>query len=623
VIEKIERAVLEGGLFAVAMPRGNGKTSLCEVACLWALLIGKKDFVVLIGSDLTHARTMLDSIKTELETNELLLADYPEVCYPIHRLERIYQRASGQLYKGDSTLIHWTADEIVLPTIPRSKSSAGIIRVAGIESGIRGMKYKRADGDAARPDLVLLDDPQTDESAKSVPQVRNRLGILNGAILNLAGPGKKISGLMPCTVIYPNDMADQILDQEKHPIWKGERMKMVYRFPDAQKLWDQYGELRENSLRADGDGSVATAFYRENRKAMDAGAVVAWEQRHDPDELSAIQHAMNLRLRDEVSFFSEYQNEPLPIDAYLSTGQLNAEQIKNKLSGLDRGRIPEQVQFLTMFVDVQSKILFYTVAAWESDYTGYIIDYGTFPQQNIPYFSLHRVQVPLSQIFRTEGLEGSIYAGLKALVEEKMAKEWVRDDGTVMNIDRCVIDANWGQTTDVVYKFCRQSVYSAALLPSHGKYFGASSVPMGDYKRKPGDRIGLNWRIPARSGAKRLVRYVVYDTNFWKSFMHSRLCVSMGDKGCLSLFGNTPAAHEMLADHMTSEYFIRTEGRGRAVEEWKLRAENAENHYFDCVVGATMAASLLGVALPVLGGGDKDQFHKKRLKLSELRPKRR
>jgi hypothetical protein len=33
VIGRIENAVLEGGLFAMAMPRGSGKTSLCETAC--------------------------------------------------------------------------------------------------------------------------------------------------------------------------------------------------------------------------------------------------------------------------------------------------------------------------------------------------------------------------------------------------------------------------------------------------------------------------------------------------------------------------------------------------------------------------------------------------------------
>jgi len=55
VIAKIERAVLEGGLFAMAMPRGSGKTSICECACIWAVLNGHRDFVCLIGSDEGHA----------------------------------------------------------------------------------------------------------------------------------------------------------------------------------------------------------------------------------------------------------------------------------------------------------------------------------------------------------------------------------------------------------------------------------------------------------------------------------------------------------------------------------------------------------------------------------------
>jgi len=79
VIAKIEQAVLEGGLFAMAMPRGSGKTTLCEMACLWAILIGARGFVALIGADEEHAANMLDSIKAELENNELLLADFPEV----------------------------------------------------------------------------------------------------------------------------------------------------------------------------------------------------------------------------------------------------------------------------------------------------------------------------------------------------------------------------------------------------------------------------------------------------------------------------------------------------------------------------------------------------------------
>ena len=38
VIAKIEQAVIRGGLFSMAMPRGSGKTTICECACIWAVL---------------------------------------------------------------------------------------------------------------------------------------------------------------------------------------------------------------------------------------------------------------------------------------------------------------------------------------------------------------------------------------------------------------------------------------------------------------------------------------------------------------------------------------------------------------------------------------------------------
>jgi hypothetical protein len=39
---------------------------------------------------------------------------------------------------------------------------------------------------------------------------------------------------------------------------------------------------------------------------MDAGAEVAWPERFKHDEVSAIQHAMNLKLQDEAAFFAEH-----------------------------------------------------------------------------------------------------------------------------------------------------------------------------------------------------------------------------------------------------------------------------------------------------------------------------
>jgi hypothetical protein len=53
----------------------------------------------------------LESIKTELDANDLLLADYPEVCHPIQALDGIANRCNGQLYQGERTHIGWTARE--------------------------------------------------------------------------------------------------------------------------------------------------------------------------------------------------------------------------------------------------------------------------------------------------------------------------------------------------------------------------------------------------------------------------------------------------------------------------------------------------------------------------------
>ena len=69
------------------------------------------------------------------------------------------------------------------------------------------------------------------------------------------------------------------------------------------------------------------------------------------------------------------------------------------------------------------------------------------------------------------------------------------------------------------------------------------------------------------------IRHVVYDTNFWKAFIAARLLVPMGDRGCLSLFGRDPEVHRLFAEHLTAEFRVRTEGRGRVVDEWKLRPE--------------------------------------------------
>jgi hypothetical protein len=129
----------------------------------------------------------------------------------------------------------------------------------------------------------------------------------------------------------------------------------------GEKLWQQYVQLRAEGQRNDRGVKEANAFYRANQKAMDAGTVVARPQRHNPDELSAIQHAMNLKLdHGEAAFWAEYQNEPKP-DVEEQDTLLTADQIAAKTNGMKRGELAVGVSHLSMFIDVQGAVLFWMV----------------------------------------------------------------------------------------------------------------------------------------------------------------------------------------------------------------------------------------------------------------------
>jgi phage terminase large subunit GpA-like protein len=393
---------------------------------------------------------------------------------------------------------------------------------------------------------------------------------------------------------------------------------MVYAFPSSEKLWQEYTKLRAEGQRTDRGVDEANEFYRVNQLDMDAGAVVAWPQRHNPDELSAIQHAMNLKLdQGEAAFWAEYQNEPKP-DETGDDSLLSADVIAAKTNGMKRGVVPVGVNHLTMFIDVQGALLFWMICGWEDDFTGYVLDYGAYPDQRQEYFTLRDARRTLMVVHKGTGQEGAIYAGLEALTNDSLARTFRRDDGAEMKIERCLIDANWGNSTDVVYQFCRQSAHSGIVMPSHGRYVGASSIPFSDYKPKRGDRIGLHWRVPGLQG-KRVVRYALIDTNYWKSFIQARLAVPMGDHGCLSLFDG--CNHRMLSEHLTAEYRVKTSGRGRELDEWKLRTPGADNHQLDCAVGCAVAASMQGAVL--FGTDVRGGSRKPRLRLSDLQGRRR
>lgn len=600
-LDSVETRILDGGRQAIAMPRGSGKTSVLIAAAEWALLYGHRSFLALIAAEGDAAEELADGIRIDIETNDLLAADFPEVCHPVRALEGINQRANAQTIGGKRTHLRWKGRTLIFPTVAGSRSSGAIVRVAGITGRIRGMSVTTAEGKKRRPDIVLIDDFQTDDSARSAAQCAVREKIISGAILGLAGPGKKSAAFASCTVIDEGDSADRILNPSLHPRWRGQRCKLVYAWPDsktATDLWAKYLEMRSDEL-ADGDEyhPKATEFYRKNRKAMDTGARVGWEARKLPHELSALQHAYGLRDDNPETFDAEFQNEPKKAAAVDAGGVrlATSDLLVLKTSNLNRGTVPDGAQWITAGIDCQKSSLWWTVAAVDEDFRGQVIDYGIFPDQNTrAYLTLADIKRTYAQLFEIDDEGAALQAALTALADDLFGRRYNTADGQTMRLDSCLVDAgNW---TEDVYEFCRGT--DLAILPSLGVGVTAKQTPWSTQKKKRGERRGFGWVMPKVRGT-RSARHVNIDTNEWKTALNRAWLAAAGSPASWQLFAGRPVDHRQFADNLTAEFPTQTTGRGRTLLEWSKRP-GRDNHHLDSTLLAGVAAVILGAAPPAV-----------------------
>jgi hypothetical protein len=604
-IAKMQRAILEGENFAIAMPRGTGKTTLVIAAVIWAILCGHKRYVALIGADRDAAQKLLQGVKVELETNDILMNLFPEAVHPIRRLEGIANRCRGQIYEGQRTYIAWTAKQIQFATVPKRgeegrTASGAIIETAGIKGKVRGMQTALPTGEIARPDMFIVDDPQTDASAKSRTQVKSRLDVITGTCPGLAGPGQSISGFVTCTVIAEDDVADQLLNPQKFPDYQGERFQLVYEWPDEIDLWERYSTIYRESM-ARGEGlKRCNAFVMAHWDALHAGSRVAWDERKRKDEVSPLQHAYNLCIRLGDTFWSEYQNQPRSYDD--AEDLLSIDEIQARTNGFKRRQVPPGANLLTAFIDVQNECLYWVVLAVQTEtFSAWVIDYGAWPEQVSNYWTKRTLGRKLSTKYGG-GREGRIRAGILELLDYLCEHDWVMSDGTTgLRIAQVGIDAAWGPATRIVQSAAIETKHRAIVLPTFGRPLEAKDLPMDLWKPKPGERLGIGYSIRPRQGGG---VYGLLDANYWKSFVHARLSTTIGDPGSLSLFdpGEMITTHRMYAEHMRSEKREETTKGSRTVHIWMHEPPKADNDLFDATAGALAMAGIKGAKLADVTG---------------------
>lgn len=605
MIAKIQESVLHGALYAFAMPRGSGKSTWVRIAALWAISYAHSRYLFVIGANAEKAIDTLSAVKTWMRFLGEYGMDFPEIQLAVKNIGGIANRAGGQLSDGEPTLIEWAKDSITLPTLiapsnlkgykdELAPTSGSIISVSGLTGdGIRGSLKTLPSGAQLRPDFVLLDDPQTDGSANSATQNRTREKLVSGAVLGMAGPGEKISAVMPCTVIQPGDMVDNILDREKHALWRGDRTRLLDPMPNDMEAWEKYFEIYRDCAQLEPPNfKRANAYYKKNRKILDAGAHPTWKARKADDEVSAIQSAMNLYCRDPLTFFAEYQNEPLSDQEeteFLSLGELVGKQ-----HAQGKGIIPADVEKITAFIDVQKELVYWVIMAFTTKFDGYIIDYGSYPEQTVRNFSRKNPPRTFTKAYKGHGLEARIYRGLNEIADELLNREWTRKDSSIFKIDRLGIDSRY--KTSTVRRFWRDFKRKDKVTLTMGQGYGARKKPITQKPVKTGERKGAHWFYGKPKHAN--VRTLEVDVNWWKTFIHQRFATAINDPGCYSLYKvQSEQLHRLICEHLTSEYRINLTGPHGSVDEWYEKPGSPDNDFFDAVVGASAIASFEGIEM--------------------------
>lgn len=141
-------------------PRNTGKTTWWFLILpMWAAAHGHVQFAAAFASAATQAERHLSTFKRELDGNALLRRDFPDLCAPAKRPSGANVADTQSMYIAKSGFI---------------------FAAHGIDSSSLGLKVEEK-----RPDLLLCDDIEPDESSYSADLAAKRLTTLLDAILPL------------------------------------------------------------------------------------------------------------------------------------------------------------------------------------------------------------------------------------------------------------------------------------------------------------------------------------------------------------------------------------------------------------------------------------------------------
>jgi hypothetical protein len=281
-----------GQRLAIAAPRGHAKSTIVSQAyVLWCICYAYEPFILLISNTIDQASDGLSMIKHELQCNQMLLEDFPEVCDPPGR---------GNLP------LRWRKEEII--------TRNGVkVTALGADKKIRGRKHNQH-----RPSLIILDDIENEGEVRSAEQRAHKLEWFNKAVLKA---GSAVTNVITVgTILHYDSLLSKLIDPRKSPGWQARKYQALERWSAHPDLWERWQAIfaYQQEFQDHSGPEAAKAFFEANSQLMLQDTHVLWPQRESYYQL------MVLRLTEgRASFDSEKQNEPVdPDDCYFQEGDL-------------------------------------------------------------------------------------------------------------------------------------------------------------------------------------------------------------------------------------------------------------------------------------------------------------
>lgn len=595
MIEAIRHAIIEADDQAIAASRGEGKTKIAERLLLKYSLQGIVKLSVLFAATGSHAEDSLRSIMAECEENDLLNSLYPEVCAPVRALENTPNRAhyqkcngfrhdNGEPYEAAVSRFSWCGKEIILPRLPGSPASGAIIATRGLDAAVRGLnKLNR------RVDVAIIDDPDTEESARSEDQAKKLMTRIDRAIGGLGSQQKGVGRVVITTLQSRIAVSYQLTDSVLKPSMKGKRFSFMLRRPDRMDLWEEYIQLRKQDWENERNGTRSTLaldFYGTDRATMDAGAEVANPHRHYAGQLSAIQFYFDEWARkDEGYVLTELDNNP-PEDSGRIESGITPQMVMRQMSGVGKGVIPDGCTVLVHASDVgKTKGFHWVVRAFKPDGTGYTIDYGVMDVLGAKYGS-------------NVGLNVAIYNAV--LRKEALFREagYCTKSGEVITETASIYDSRY--ENDAVMRAVQKLGMGVYAIKGIGTSAGAEikgkfrPCTKATETRKPGG--GERWYFDRDNPFKLWAIHA--DTDYWKAWEHARWMTAIDKPGCMFLWGNdeTPQRqHDLYARHICSD--IEVEEIYKGVPRRVFTPKQTEMDWLDASYYADVAASMKGIRI--------------------------